>query len=48
MTNHRYTQIIVPIDKYLRSLTPRGKAWVGVLESSLLIVLTMSLFFYMG
>ncbi len=48
MTNHRYTQIIVPMDKYVRSLTPRARAWVTVLEVSLLLVLFASMFFYVG
>ena len=48
MTNHRYTQIIVPMDKYLQNLTPRGKVWVNVLEGSLTLVLLTSLVFYVG
>lgn len=45
MTNHRYTQIIVPMDKYVKSLTPRARAWVSVLEGSLFLILLTSLFF---
>ena len=48
MTNHRYTQIIVPMDKYVRSLTPRARVWVGVLEASLVLILFASMFFYVG
>ena len=48
MTNHRYTQIIVPMDKYVRSLTPRAKFWVSVLEGSLVLILFTSLIFYVG
>ncbi len=46
MTNHRYTQIIVPMDRYIKSLTPRAKLWVSVLEGSLVLVLLTSLVFY--
>lgn len=46
MTNHRYTQIIVPMDRYVRSLTPRAKVLVSVLEGSLVLVLFISLVFY--
>jgi hypothetical protein len=46
MANHRYTQITVPMDRYLRSLTPRAKVWVSVLEGSLVLVLFTSLVFY--
>lgn len=46
MTNHRYTQIIVPMDKYVKSLSPRAKAWVSVLEGSLFLVLLISLVYY--
>lgn len=48
MTNHRYTQIIVPMDKYVRSLTPRAKLLVSVLEGSLVLILFTSLVFYVG
>ena len=46
MTNNRYTQIIVPIDRYVRNLTPRAKVWVSVLEGAL--VLFASLVFYVN
>ena len=46
MTNHRYTQIIVPMDRYIKSLTPRARVWVSVLEGSLVLVLLTSLVFY--
>ncbi len=48
MTNLRYTQIIVPMDKYVESLTPRAKVWLSVLEGSLVLVLFASLTFYVG
>ncbi len=48
MTNHRYTQIIVPMDNYVKSLTLRAKVWVSVLECSLTLGLLTSLVFYMG
>ncbi|MBT6481910.1 MAG: hypothetical protein HOK53_08410 [Gammaproteobacteria bacterium] len=48
MTNHRYTQIIVPMDNYVKSLTPRAKVWVSVLECSLTLGLLTSLVFYVG
>ena len=46
MTNHRYTQIIVPMGRHVRSLTPRAKIWVSVLECSLVLALCTSLVFY--
>ena len=46
MANHRYTQITVPMDRYVRSLTPRAKVWVSGLEGSLVLVLFTSLVFY--
>ena len=46
MANHRYTQITVPMDRYVRSLTPRAKVLVSVLEGSLVLVLFTSLVFY--
>ncbi len=46
MTNHRYTQVIVPMDKYVKSLSPRERAWLTLLEASLLLVLFASMFFY--
>ncbi|MEX0963538.1 MAG: hypothetical protein WDZ52_05790 [Pseudohongiellaceae bacterium] len=48
MTYHRYTQIIVPMDKYVRSLTLKGKLWVGMLELGLLLALFSSMFFYVA
>ena len=48
MTNLRYTQMIVPMDKYVKSLTPKAKAWVSVLEGSLLLLLFISMFFYVA
>ena len=42
------TQIIVPMDNYVKSLTPRAKVWVSVLECSLTLVLLTSLVFYVG
>lgn len=48
MTNLRYTEIIVPMDKYVKRLTPRGRMWVSVLEGSLVLVLFTSLVFYVG
>ena len=48
MTNHRYTQIIVPMDRYVRNLTPRANVWVSVLEGALVLVLFASLVFYVN
>lgn len=46
MNNHRYTQIIEPMDKYFHRLTPSAKKVVHVLEGSLVVVLLTSLVFY--
>jgi|GEM_PF-480349 hypothetical protein len=45
MTNHRYTQIIVPIDRYLNRLTPKAKKLVVLLEGGLLLALFTSIVF---
>lgn len=46
MTNHRYEQIIVPIDRYVNRLTPRARRWLALLEGGLLLVLATSVIFY--
>ncbi|NKB32114.1 MAG: hypothetical protein GKR91_03355 [Pseudomonadales bacterium] len=46
MTNHRYTQIIVPMDRYVNRLTPKAKRLVAILEGSLLLLLFTSVVFY--
>jgi len=48
MTNLRYTEIIVPMDNYVKGLSPRAKVWVSVAEGSLLLVLFISMLSYVG
>lgn len=46
MTNHRYTQFMLPADRYVRRLTPKGKKLLVVAEGGLLLLLTTSVIFY--
>lgn len=46
MTNHRYRQLIVPIDRYVRTMTPRGRALLAMAEGGLLLVLLSSVLLY--
>jgi hypothetical protein len=46
MSNHRYEQIIVPIERYVSRLTPRARRLVNLLEGGLLLVLATSVVFY--
>lgn len=47
MKNLRYTEIIVPMERYVNRLTPKAKMLVRVLEGSLLLVLFISVVAYM-
>lgn len=47
MSNHRYRQLILPLDRYLRTLTPRGRALLAMAEGGLLLVLLSSVLFYL-
>ena len=47
MKTHRYTQIIVPIDRFISRLSPKAKMLVGVLEGGLFLVLLSSVIFHM-
>ena len=46
MTNHRYRQLIVPMDRYVRSMTPKGRTLLAMAEGGLLLVLLTSVLFY--
>ncbi len=46
MTNYRYKQLLVPMDRYLRGLTPQAKRWVALAEGGLLLLLLTSVIFY--
>lgn len=48
MKTHRYTQIILPLDRYLNRLTPAAKRFVGMLEGGLVLILMASVMFYIG
>lgn len=48
MSNYRYYQILVPIDRYVRTLTPRGRLLLALAEGSLLLMLLGSLLFYVS
>lgn len=46
MKNHRYTQIIVPLDRYVNRLTPQARKFLGVLEGGLFLALFVSVALY--
>jgi len=46
MKLHRYTQIIVPIDRYVSQLAPRFKNVVILMEGGLALLLLTSLLLY--
>ncbi len=46
MANHRYSQLIVPMDRYVRRMTPKARKMVALLEGSLLLILFTSVVFY--
>lgn len=46
MRNYRYTQIILPIDRYVSRLTPKAKMLLRMLQGSLVLVLLTSIVFY--
>lgn len=48
MNNHRYEQVLRPIDRYVASLTPGGRRLVSVCEGGLLLMLLLSVCFYFG
>ena len=48
MKTHRYTQIIVPLDRYISQLAPQKQRLVNLLEGSLVLVLLTSVIFYVG
>ena len=48
MKLHRYTQIIMPVDRYVSRLAPHSKKLVSLLEGGLILVLLVSLQFYVG
>ncbi len=48
LMNHRYTQILKPIDRYVAQLSPLQRRFVSVLEGSLLILLVTSVVFYVA
>lgn len=46
MKNLRYTEILVPIDRYIRRLTPKAKLLLGMLEGGLFLLLFTSVVLY--
>lgn len=48
MKTHRYTQIIVPIDRYVSRLTPQARKLLGVLEGGLVLLLISTVVLYVG
>jgi len=48
MKLHRYTQIILPLDRYVSRLAPHTRKLVNVLEGGLVLLLLITLQFYIG
>lgn len=46
MKTHRYTQIIVPLDRFVNRLAPQSRLFVGLLEGSLVVFLLTSVVLY--
>ena len=46
MNNHRYPEIILPINRFVRQMPPKAKQILALLEGSLLIVLAASVAIY--
>jgi len=46
VTNHRYRQVLVPLDRYVRKLTPKGRTLLAMAEGGLLLILLTSVIFY--
>lgn len=46
MKTHRYTQIIVPLDRYINRLTPQARKFLSVLEGGLILILVVSVALY--
>jgi hypothetical protein len=46
MKNLRYTELLVPIDRYISRLTPKAKLLLGMLEGGLFLVLFTSVLLY--
>ena len=46
--NHRYTQILLPIDRYVAQLNSWQRGLVRVLEGFLLLMLVSSVMFYVS
>lgn len=46
MNNHRYTEIILPINRFVRQMSPKAKHMLTLLEGGLLLVLAASVALY--
>jgi type II secretory pathway component PulM len=46
VTNYRYKQLLIPMDRYLRGLNPQAKRWLALAEGGLLLLLLTSVIFY--
>lgn len=47
MTNLRYTQLIAPLDRYVHTLSPRARKLLALAEGLLLVLLSVSVLFYL-
>lgn len=47
MGNNRYTQFILPMDRYVRRLKPRARRLLALAEGGLLVSLVCSVIFYL-
>ncbi len=48
MISHRYSDIIVPVNRYLSGLRPEGRRLLAALEGGLLAALVASVAFYLA
>lgn len=46
MTNHRYRQILVPVNRYVGRMSPARKRLLAMVEGSLLLLLASSVMWY--
>lgn len=46
MTNHRYRQLLVPVNRYVGRMSPARKRLLAMLEGSLLLLLASSVMWY--
>ncbi|MDA0689080.1 MAG: hypothetical protein O2948_10615 [Proteobacteria bacterium] len=46
MTNHRYRQILLPVNRYVGRMSPARKRLLAMVEGGLLVLLASSVMWY--